>query len=120
MIDDDFDDLDRALAALPLEAPPPSLHARIMAATVYRPQAVARPWELWLTGTLVAICAWLVWLVVSAPHATERIGALAVDAVQTSGLTSMYTLLWLAVGASAAWWISQLSVPQRAPRTQSR
>ncbi len=111
--DDDFDELDRALAALPLERPPAGLHRRILAATVYRPASPVRAWELWLTGTLVALCAWLTWLVLSLPHATERIGALAIETVQVVGLTSSYTLLWLAVGASAAWWISQLTFPGR-------
>ncbi len=120
MHDDDFDDLDRALAALPLEAPPPSLHARIMTATVYRPAPAFRTWELWVAGTLIALCGWLAWYVFSLPHATERIAGLALDLVQQAGLTSGYTLLWLAVGASAAWWISQLTIPQPARRTQPR
>ncbi len=112
--DDDFDDLDRALAALPLAAPPPGLHGRILAATIYRPAPAVRPWELWLAGTLVALCAWLTWFALSAPGATERVGALATQLVQQAGLTSNYTLLWLAIGASAAWWISQLSFPRPA------
>ncbi|HEY0393661.1 MAG TPA: hypothetical protein VGD01_04120 [Candidatus Elarobacter sp.] len=110
------DDLDRALAALPLEEPPAGLHARIMAATVYRPAPAFTGWEVWLVGTLVAVAAWLCWLLVSAPNATERITTTVVSAFETSGLASQYTVLWLAVGVSAAWWISQLTVPTAARR----
>jgi hypothetical protein len=114
MIDDDA--LDRALAALPLEEPPASLHARILAATVDAPAAVVplgTGWELWLFATLAAVAVWLSWLVISSPRASQH----AIDAIVRlageAGLTSVSTLLWLAIGASAAWWITQLSVPNR-------
>jgi hypothetical protein len=113
-MNDHDDELDRALAALPLEEPPPGLHARIMTATVYRPAPIVRTWELWLCGTLVAVAAWLVWLGATAPHAGERVAGLLARAIDIAGLDSPYTLLWLAIGVSAAWWISQLSLP--APR----
>jgi len=108
---DDFDDLDRMLAALPLEEPPAGLHARIMAATTFRPEPAFRGWEVWLVGVLFAVAAWLTWIVASAPHASERIVDALLRAVDHAGLDSEYTLLWLAIGVSAAWWISQLSVP---------
>jgi hypothetical protein len=121
MTHDEFDDLDRALAALPLEEPPAGLHARIMASTVYRSQPANHTWELWVIGTLVACGAWLVWFVASAPHATERLVDAAMRWVVSAGLTSDYTLLCLAVGASTAWWISQLSIPSpRRERIEAR
>jgi hypothetical protein len=116
----DDDDLDRALAALPLAEPPAGFHARVMAATVYRPEPVVRGWEVWAIGTLVAVAAWLIWLVSSAPHATERIAGALISAVETAGLTSPTTVLWLAVGASAAWWISQLTFPSSRGRIEAR
>jgi hypothetical protein len=116
----DDDALDRALAALPLEEPPPGLHARIMAATVYRPEPVARSWEIWLIGTLIALAAWLSWLLVSAPDAALRLTYAAANVVDLAGLTSDYTVLWLAIGTSAAWWISQLTFPARPARTEAR
>jgi hypothetical protein len=116
----DDDALDRALAALPLEEPPAGLHARIMAATVYRPEPVARGWEVWLIGTLIALAAWLAWLVAGAPHAVERLTYEAVRVVEISGLTSDYTVLWLAVGSSAAWWLSQLTIPAKPVRIEAR
>ena len=51
----DHDALDRALTALPLEDPPVSLHARVMAATVYRPRAAVQQWEVWTVVTLAAL-----------------------------------------------------------------
>jgi hypothetical protein len=117
----DDDALDRALAALPLAEPPAGFHARVMAATVYRPEPVVRNWEVWLIGTLVAVAAWLTWVVATTPRATEQLtDALAYAAQTTAGLTSTYTVLWLAVGMSAAWWISQLSVPTSRRRIEAR
>ena len=97
MMDDDA--LDRALSALPLEEPPAGLHSRIMAATVFRPQTVTLGWE--------------VWMVLSAPHASERVTDLIARLVDAGGLGSVNTLVWLAVGISAAWWLSQLTIPAR-------
>ncbi len=108
------DDLDRAIAALPLTEPSAGFHARVMAATVYRPEPAVRPWEVWAIGVLVAVAVWLTWLAASAPHATERIAGAVILAVQAAGLTSAPTVIWLAAGASAAWWLSQLTIPSRA------
>jgi len=109
--DDDFADLDRMLAALPLEETPPGLRARILTATVYRPAPAVAPWELWLIGTFVALAAWLAWLLISAPHAGERLVDATNRIIEAGGFTSVTTFLWLAVGISAAWWTSQLTVP---------
>jgi hypothetical protein len=109
--DDDFTDLDRMLAALPLEEPPAGLHARILTATVYRPAPAFRAWEVWAVGTLVALTVWSLWLIATAPSAGARFGEFAARLVEDGGFTSLTTLLWLAVGISAAWWISQLSFP---------
>jgi hypothetical protein len=109
--DDDFADLDRMLAALPLEEPPSGLRTRILAATVFRPEPAFRSWELWLMGTVLGLAAWLMWLLATAPRAGERFAELTTRIIDQGGLTSLTTLLWLAVGISTAWWISQLSFP---------
>jgi hypothetical protein len=115
------DDLDRAIAALPLAEPPAGFHARVMAATVYRPEPAVAGWDVWLIGTLVAVGVWLSWLVAATPHATEQFAGAALYAVQTTAaLSTTYTVLWLAIGASAAWWISQLSVPATRRRIEAR
>jgi len=115
------DDLDRAIAALPLAQPPAGFHARVMAATAYRPEPAMRGWEIWAIGTFVAVAAWLAWLVASEPRATEHLTAALLYAVQSAGLMSTYTVLWFGVGVSAVWWISQLSVPaSRSRRIEAR
>ena len=91
------DPLDRALLALPLEEPPADLRPRILAATVLAPPPAFRPWELWLVVTLTACAAWLCIDVV-------RSGAVA------SWLANPATLLWLAIGGSSVWWISNLTL----------
>ena len=111
MMDDDA--LDRALAALPLEEPSPALHARILAATIYRPRPVVQQWELWLVATLAAVAVWLTWVLMSTPRIAERASERITDLIANGGLTSTSTLLWLGIGISAAWWLSQLSVPAR-------
>ncbi|MBV8298147.1 MAG: hypothetical protein JO083_01110 [Candidatus Eremiobacteraeota bacterium] len=116
----DDDALDLALAALPLEEPPADFHARVMAATVYRPEPAARPWEVWLLGTFVALAAWVAWIVAATPHAGERIVATLSDAVQTAGLSSDYVVLWLAIGVSAAWWLSTITVPSSPGRVEAK
>jgi len=109
------DDLDRALAALPLEEPPAGLHARIMAATVHRPAPLVRSWEVWLVGTLLALAAWLTWTLISSPQAVDRVIS-AITGALASGTGFETTFVWLAIGASSAWWLSQLSVPRTARR----
>jgi hypothetical protein len=110
------DDLDRALAALPLEEPPAGLHARIMATTVHRPAPLVRTWEVWLVGTLLAVAAWLVWTFLTTPHAVERVLGTLAATTDAVGAGSEWTMIWLAVGISAAWWLSQLSVPRTVRR----
>ncbi|HEX3464693.1 MAG TPA: hypothetical protein VHS78_11650 [Candidatus Elarobacter sp.] len=116
MIYHDDDDLDRALAALPLEEPPARLHARIMAATVHRPAPLVRSWEVWLVGTLLALAAWLTWTFLSSPHAVERVVSTLGTLAENTAAGGQLTMLWLAVGISSAWWLSQLSVPRTARR----
>ncbi len=109
--DDDFAELDRMLAALPLEEPPPGLRARILAATVYRPVPVMRTWEVWVLGFVVALAVWMTWMLASSPHLVERLASASERVIDAGGLTSLSTLLWLAVGVSSAWWISLLTFP---------
>lgn len=93
------DELERALRALPLEEPPAELRGRVLAAVAAPPQPALRPWELPVLGTVVALA---VWLCLVAP----TLGALA----RATGLISLSTLLWCAIGLSSAWWISHLTL----------
>lgn len=107
----DDDDLERVLLALPLDEPPAGLHARVMAATVFAParEPLAKPWEIAVFGTAIAIMVWLIGAVLAVP----TLGAAIADAL-TAGLRLVATpanAAWLAVGGAATLWISLLSVP---------
>ena len=109
--DDDFADLDRMLAALPLEESPAGLRSRILTATVYRPEPAVKPWETWLIGTFIALAVWVVWLIASEPNAGERLVDVTTRLIDAGGLGSLTTAIWLCVGVSAAWWISLFTFP---------
>ena len=111
------DDLDRALAALPLEEPPEGFRARVLAATVYAPRVPepTRSLEPWLLGTLGALLVWLCGLVVAEPRA---FGGAVASAVASLTLVPPSTWVWIAGGCAAAFWLSALSVP--APRRIAR
>lgn len=111
------DELDRALFALPLEEPPADLRPRILAATILRPTAAFRAWELWVLGTVAAFAVWLTYLVLtSSPDAGHRIVDNFAVLLRTTGLVSLNTLFWLALGMSSAWLISSLTFMPR-PRS---
>jgi hypothetical protein len=107
---DSDEELERALFALPLEEPPADLRASILTATIYRPAVPVKPWEIWAAGALCAVLVWLLLLI-------ARGGAVStvetVSAYITSGLALLaqpQTLFWIAIGAGAAFWISQLNL----------
>jgi len=113
----DYDDLDRALMALPLEEPPAGLRDSILAATVYAPpleSIVLRTWEIVLIGTLLAVGSWLAIVLAQNEALTSQlIGGL--QAV-VAALAAPTTFLWLACGATVALGASLYNVvPRRVP-----
>jgi hypothetical protein len=106
------DDLDRALFALPLDEPPAGLRERILAATIYQLPSTApfKTWELWLLGGVIALVAFLTYLVLaSVPDLGARSDQL-LDGARSLGLFKPTTYGWFAVGVSAVWAISSLSL----------
>lgn len=109
---DNDDELERALFALDLEEPPADLRQSILASTIYHVPVAAtvRPWEPWLYGGL---CAALVWLLIAV---IRGMVAPAMDAAASYGddLAAFFshpsTLLWIAIGAAATVWISQVNL----------
>jgi hypothetical protein len=93
------DELERAMRALPLEAPPTELRGDILAAVAAARIPALRPWEIWLAGTLAAFACWLCLV---APQLAAFFKA--------SGVISVSNALWLAVGVSSVWWISNLTL----------
>lgn len=101
-----YDDakLDRALAALPLEEPPPDLRARILLATVHRRMPIFQTWELWMLGCALAACTWIVIALVAAPQASNETirTVLSVVANVAVGLLNPALAVWFGIGAIAA------------------
>jgi hypothetical protein len=110
----DYDDLDRALMALPLEEPPVGLRDSILAATIYAPplESIAlRTWEIVLIGTLLAVGSWLAIALAQNPAlTTQLVGSL--QAV-VAALAAPTTFLWLACGATVAFGASLYNVVPR-------
>ncbi len=109
------DELDRALAALPLEEPPADLRGRILTATIYRAPAAFRTWELWLLAAVVVIVAWATYeIFASSPLVGGTISDTLAGYLRSAGLFSIKTYLWLGIGVSVTWWFS--SLPFMLPR----
>jgi hypothetical protein len=105
-MDEAYDDLDRAISALPLEEPPAGLRASILLATAYRPAPVFSMLELAALGALGAVAIWLIVLLVLGGgslfvHTLETIGSVA-----SRALSNAATLAWLAAGGATALWLS--------------
>jgi hypothetical protein len=121
-MNDEFDDLDRALFALPLEVPPAGLRESILRATVYAPRAAEpafRQWEVVLIGSLLALAAWLLVVFSGQPRYAVELSADATMVVRAFADTT--TLAWLAAGGSVAFWFtivnpSALRIPLRIGR----
>ncbi|MBD5635683.1 MAG: hypothetical protein IAI49_14520 [Candidatus Eremiobacteraeota bacterium] len=106
-MNDEHDDLDRALFALPLEVPPADLRAAILRATVYASQTVAAPFgraETIALGVVLALASWL-----AIVCATDRAVVSVIDDLLfgvLSALTDVRILLWLALGGAVAFTLS--------------
>jgi hypothetical protein len=110
----DYDDLDRALMALPLEEPPVGLRDSILAATIYAPplESIAlRTWEIVLIGTLLAVGSWLaIALAQNVALTSQLIGGFQ---EVVAALAAPTTFLWLACGATVAFGASLYNVVPR-------
>ncbi len=106
-MNDAYDELDRALFALPLEEPPAGLRAAILRSTVFAaPSAPALLGRLETTviGVLLALATWIAIVLL-----TDRAAAGSVEALTTAffgALTESRTLFWLALGAAVAAWLT--------------
>jgi Na+/phosphate symporter len=108
----EFDEIDRALFALPLEDPPPGLRQSILNCTVNAPAAVRSAalawWELLGIGAVAALA---VWLAVGAVRGTN-LGSALTSALIGFGhsLADPGTLAWLTVGATVSLWLTFISL----------
>jgi hypothetical protein len=106
MMYDSDDALDRALFALPLEEPPAGLRASILTATAYRPAPAFTMWEAVFIGTVTAVMAWLVALIVlgGGPLFVSTVTAIAFTGARAISNTG--NLAWLAAGGATAFWLT--------------
>ena len=101
-MNEDFDDLDRALFALPLAEPPAGMREAILRATIYAqaPSLALRTWEIALVGTLLAVGVWLSLFLLGDPQRAAFFNVQISYLAQT--LAAPATLVWLAAGAGVA------------------
>jgi hypothetical protein len=115
----DYDDIDRALFALPLEAPPADLRERILAATVRAPRTAPalRLGDLALIAVFVGVLVATGFASFAVPGFAAGV-ALAL-ARSSGALTDPMLWLWLAVGGSVAACFSALEFAPARVRIRS-
>ena len=116
-MNDDFDDLDRALFALPLEEPPLGLRESILRATIYAPVATPAPFSAVETvgiGVALALAAWVAMICVADRTVVVGIAAFVVQILRA--ISDVQTIAWLGIGslAAAGIWIG-ISTPFPSP-----
>lgn len=102
-MNDDVDDLDRALFALPLAEAPAGLRAAILNATVYAAQAPQLALDVWELAAIGAALATVVWLAIL--FLVDRAFAASVNADVTfvvQGLSNPGILAWYGAGVCVA------------------
>ncbi len=116
---DDFDDLDRALLALPLATPPAGLRDAILRATIWTADNAAPPplsaFETTAIGVACAIGAWLVAWMVADHGAAAAFNASAYACARALGNPA--TVAWLGAGGTIA---MLLTLGTAAPRELRR
>jgi hypothetical protein len=102
----EFDALDRALFALPLEEPPADMRASILQATVYRQHHAFPWWESVTFGALGAIGIWLLVAIVLGGGSLFVHTLAAITSPVIVALSHGVNAMWLAAGAATAVWLS--------------
>jgi len=109
-VNHEYDEIDRALFALPLEDPPKDLHQSILALTVYAPSEAenrAGLWEAIAAGFSLALAAVLAWTVFRNPAFGAQI--VAAFTLFGRGFADQATLAALTAGCSAVAWVSLMT-----------
>jgi hypothetical protein len=108
-VNHEYDEIDRALFALPLEEPPKDLRRAILEMTIYAPRAEERtsPLEWLAVGLGLALAAVLAWAVIAKPSFGAEV--VAVLMIFGRGFLNPATLAGLTAGCSAVAWVSLMS-----------
>ncbi len=107
-MNEDFDELDRALFALPLATPPAGMREAILRSTIEAPApgpifALGR-YEIVAIGSALAIFVWMLMAVLGDPTRASDFSAQITLVIRE--LAEPSTLLWLATGAFIAAYFS--------------
>jgi hypothetical protein len=111
------DELDRAIAALPLEPLPDGLRTSILAAVSMVPGPVLSRWETVGIGIILALITWLSLLFLNGGLGLGRWLTVEVETLSRA-LVSPTTLMWLAIGVACALCFTLVSIPRRTPAPQ--
>ena len=110
-MNDDFDEIDRALFAMPLQEPPPGMREAILratvGATVNMPLVRTLPlgtWEIAGVGVALALAVWFVLALIGNPTLAAGLTSNAIEAGRA--LVEPMTLLWFAAGGAVVAWIT--------------
>ncbi len=109
------DDLDRALFALPLEPVPEGLRASIISGVAALRAPFLSRLEIAGLSAILALTTWLCLMLATGSGLRDVLTFLGATVVR---LAEPSTLLWFAVGASTAVWLSLMSLPARRVRSQ--
>lgn len=115
-----MDDLERAILELPLEEPPEGLRASILLATAYRPAPPFSVFDLALAGSLAAIAAWLIALLVLGGGSLFVHTLATIGSVLSRTFSNVAILAWLAAGSATALWLTLFTGFQPAAATSHR
>lgn len=120
MMHEPYDDLDLAIAALPLDEPPAGLRSAILARTIHRSAAPAWSWELTVIGACIAVLVWaaLALITGSAAPIAAFIGSFTQQSIST--LVNINTLAWISSGMLLAFWLTVGITPLAPQRFSNR
>ncbi|MHB8462675.1 MAG: hypothetical protein ACYDA1_08520 [Vulcanimicrobiaceae bacterium] len=120
MMHEPYDDLDLAIAALPLDEPPAGLRAMILARTIDRAEAPAWSWEITIIGACIAVLVWAALALVtgSATPIVALIGSFTAQSITM--LVNINTLAWISSGMLLAFWLTVGITPSAPQRISTR
>lgn len=120
MMHEPYDDLDLAIAALPLEAAPAGLRASILQRTVYRNDAPVWTWDIVLLGACFAMLVWATLAILTGAAAPILHTINSLVPVALAQLTNLTTLSWIATGMVLAFFLASGTTPQPPQRIATR
>ncbi len=120
MMHEPYDDLDLAIAALPLDEPPAGLRSAILARTIDRSTAPAWSWELTIIGACLAVLVWAALALMTGSGAPIVAAIDSFTKQSVSALVNVDTLAWISSGMLLAFWLTVGITPLAPQRISHR